>query len=177
VVNDAIQFAGGDLPLGWTAAARVVVGEDDAVQARQLAEEFDRQTAHEPTDDDPPSSEVAEWSDWPVCPDCGERRSARCPVCGVSGTSFRLADIQESQTGQRVFLLCDNCDDHVLPEWYRLCPRCGHDFGEGVEVSPTAQPLLEVSRSEWLVVALMVLGWLALGAYFIWLFSGRVDSR
>src|SRR3954471_7575996 len=72
VVNDAIQIPGGDLPLGWTAAARVVVSEQDAASARQLAEEFDRQTAHEPRDDD--SHDVAtalEWTDWPLCPECG----------------------------------------------------------------------------------------------------------
>ena len=38
VVNDTIQIAGGDLPLGWTAAARVVVGSDTAIAARQIAE-------------------------------------------------------------------------------------------------------------------------------------------
>jgi putative signal transducing protein len=173
VVNDAIQLAGGDLPLGWAAAARVVVDQPDALRARQLAEEFDRQTAHEPTDDDPPSGEIVEWTDWPVCPDCGERRSARCPVCGASGTSFPLADIQESVAGQRVFLLCGACDDHMLPEWYRLCPRCGHDFGDGVEMNRSSQPVIEISRSEWLVAALTVLGGLALAAYFIWLFNRR----
>src|SRR5688572_23151759 len=41
VVNDAIQIAGGDLPLGWTAAARVVVSDENAQAARQFAEEFD----------------------------------------------------------------------------------------------------------------------------------------
>jgi predicted RNA-binding Zn-ribbon protein involved in translation (DUF1610 family) len=177
VVNDAIQIAGGDLPLGWTAAARVVVGEDDAPRARQLAEEFDRQTAHEPTDIDPPASELEEWKQWPLCPECGERRSARCPVCGTSGTSFLLADVEDSAAGQRVFLLCDSCDDHMLPEWYRLCPRCGHDFGSGVEVSPATPSLWKMSGMEWLVVALTLLGGLALAAYFLWLFSGRTDSR
>ena len=176
VVNDAIQLAGGDLPLGWAAAARVVVDQDDALQARQLAEDFDRQTAHEPTDYDLPSAEVAAWSDWPVCPDCGERRSARCPVCGASGTDFPVADIQASGTDQRIMLVCQDCDDHILPEWYRLCPRCGHDFGEGVEVIRSAQPVIDISRSEWLVAALTVMGGLALGAYFLWLFSGRVGS-
>src|SRR5690242_768447 len=64
VVNDAMQIAGGELPLGWNSAARVVVSESDAVRAREFAEEFDRQTAHrDETDDaeafDPPEAEGA----------------------------------------------------------------------------------------------------------------------
>jgi uncharacterized paraquat-inducible protein A len=173
VVNDAIQIAGGDLPLGWAAAARVIVAEDDALAARQLAEQFDRQTAHDPIEDDHPDKEVTQWSDWPICPNCGERRSARCPVCGVSGTEFPLADIQDAGEAQRVFLLCEDCDDHMLPQWYRLCVRCGHDFGDGVEVNQSAEPVIEISRSEWLVAALLILGGMALVAYFIWLFGKR----
>src|SRR5947207_2478838 len=75
VVNDAIQIAGGELPMGWTAAARVVVAESDALVARQVAEEFDRQTAHHaPLPEAVEDGEQAlagvptEWDQWPVCP-------------------------------------------------------------------------------------------------------------
>jgi hypothetical protein len=103
VVNDAIQMAGGDLPLGWAAAARVVVAEQDQPAARALAEEFDHQTAHEPIEDAAvEADELLPWADWPVCPECGERRSARCPVCGLSRIDFLLADIQELPEGERV---------------------------------------------------------------------------
>jgi hypothetical protein len=174
VVNDAIQIAGGDLPLGWTAAARVVVAERDAVAARRLAEDFDRQTAHEPTDDDWPEPDTFEdWTDWPVCPVCGERRSARCPVCGATGTKFPVADFQPSEAGQRVLLMCADCDDHMLPEWYRLCPRCGHDYGDGIEVSRPARGTIGMSRGEWVVAAVTVIACLAMAAYFVWLFGGR----
>lgn len=173
VVNDAIQIAGGDLPLGWAAAARVVVGADEAVAARQLAEEFDRQTAHEPADDDLAADDADEWTDWPLCPECSERRSARCENCGASGTKFRLAEIDESVAGQCIFLVCDNCDDHVSPQWYRLCPRCGHDFGAGVEADASSKQLPRLSGGEWLVIGLLALGGLVLGAYFVWLFGGR----
>src|SRR5437868_14622123 len=67
VVNDAIQIAGGDLPLGWTAAATVVVSDQDAPAARALAEAFDRQTALAP-----PHAELGEMAqqaqrdEWPV---------------------------------------------------------------------------------------------------------------
>jgi hypothetical protein len=175
VVNDAIQMAGGDLPLGWAAAARVVVAEQDAAQARQLAEEFDRQTAHEPTDDGGAErGDLGDWPDWPTCPACGERRSARCPVCGATGTSFPVADVQESSSGKRVFLHCPDCDDHILPEWYRVCARCGHDYGEGVEVvSPTEPEAVETSVRGWIVLGLAIAGSLALVGYFVWLFNLR----
>jgi len=164
------------LPLGWTAAARVVVAEQDAAEARKIAEQFDRQTAHEPTADDQPAKETAEWTDWPICPECGERRSARCPVCGASGTHFPLADIEDAPSAGRVFLICQECDDHMLPQWYRRCPRCGHDFGKGIEVNRSAQQVIAISSSEWLVIALTVLGGIVLAAYFVWLFSGRAGS-
>jgi uncharacterized paraquat-inducible protein A len=174
VVNDAIQIAGGDLPLGWTAAARVVVAERDALAARRLAEDFDRQTSHEPTDDNLAEPDIPEeWADWPVCPACGERRSARCPVCGATGTSFPLADFQPSDSGQRVLLVCPDCDDHMLPEWYRLCPRCGHDYGDGIETNRPSRPTIEISRGEWIVAGLIVVAGLTMVAYFVWLFSGR----
>src|SRR5437867_2946166 len=97
VLNDTIQFAGGELPLGWATAPRVVVAESDAVQARELADQFDRQTTREPSGDDTAEPEpLADWTDWPTCPRCGQRRSARCPVCGISRTDFRLADVQDS---------------------------------------------------------------------------------
>ena len=171
VINDAIQIAGGELPLGWTAAARVVVGNSDAVKARQVAVEFDRQTAQGPrlegSEAEPATSE---WAEWPRCPACGERRAARCPVCGVGGTEFPLADIQETADGQRVFLICEACDDHFLPEWYRLCHRCGRDYGAGLAVEKhrvQAGYNLRVA----LIVLLVLAGTLVFMAYFAWLFA------
>src|SRR5688572_7967738 len=70
VVNDNIQAVGGELPVGWTAAACVVVGEHDAVEARSVALEFDHKTAHEPGAETPADEEPqhAQWQDWPACP-------------------------------------------------------------------------------------------------------------
>ena len=36
IVNEALQTAGGDLPLGWTAAPRILVAEEDAVKGRLI---------------------------------------------------------------------------------------------------------------------------------------------
>jgi putative signal transducing protein len=173
VVNDAMQIAGGELPLGWTAAARVVVSEQDADEARRFAMDFDHQTAHPVAGEDerkeaPPADE---WSDWPLCPQCQSRRSARCAICGTSGKRFPLADVQQLDDGERVLLYCATCDDHFLPEWFRLCPSCGHDFGEGVEVERPAGPKAPLNARAWLVLAGMLAGCAVVVAYLLWLFS------
>lgn len=165
VVNDSIQIAGGELPLGWTAAARVVVGEDDALEARQFAESFDERTAHEPTPDEASEPKPAEWQDWPLCPKCGEKRAIRCPICGVNGTQFELADIQETESGPRPLFMCDACDDHFLPEFFRRCHHCGYDYGDGYEVESAAQPSDSSPRLWLLVAALLVATALVIG-YF-----------
>jgi hypothetical protein len=171
VVNDSIQIAGGELPLGWTAAPRVVVSESDAAEARQFAESFDHQTALETPDENPKEAlALTPWPDWPICPDCGERRSARCPVCGISATDFPLADFQDSPDDQRVLLYCQACDDHFLPDWYRLCPRCGYDYGDGLAVEGTIEPLGFNWRS-WLVLAILVAGAASMLGYVLWLFG------
>jgi DNA-directed RNA polymerase subunit M/transcription elongation factor TFIIS len=174
VVNDAIQLGGGELPLGWTAAARVVVAEEDSLKARRLAEAFDRQTAHEPLDDEPPDDAVtSQWTDWPSCPVCGERRTARCPACGANSAAFPLADIEDEGLAPRVFLICTDCNDHFLPHWYRLCPRCGHDYEDGIEAAQSQRAAIEFSRREWVVLGLIGAGIAILVAYFVWLFGWR----
>jgi uncharacterized paraquat-inducible protein A len=173
VVNDAIQLAGGDLPLGWAAAARVVVSDEDAAAARALAEEFDRQTAHEPTADEAPASELPSWEEWPVCPVCSEKRSARCPVCGLSRQDFPLADIQQSGDEERVFLKCEDCDDVFVPEWFRFCPRCGHDYGNGIHIDRPAARRVEYGARLATVMALLLAAGIVISAYFVWLFGWR----
>jgi hypothetical protein len=166
VVNDSIQMAGGELPLGWTAAACVVVGASDADEACRFAEEFDAATAHDPTPDATSEPTSTEWEEWPACPECGERRSVRCSVCGASGVKFALADVQETESGQRVLLMCDNCDDHFLPDYFRLCHRCGHDYGEGIEVEQATPALAASNPRVWVVIAGLLIGVAVFVAYF-----------
>jgi hypothetical protein len=171
VVNDSIQIAGGELPLGWTAAAKVVVGDLDAAEARQFALEFDQRPAQVATEDDPAKTTTVtdDWADWPTCPKCQERRSARCPVCSVSGTRFPLADLDDSGDEPRVLLICESCDDHFLPEWFRLCPHCGHDYGDGIVLEPASRPLDAVNSRAVTLVAALVVGGVLLFLYFTWL--------
>ena len=51
VVNDSLEVAGGDLPLGWTSAPKVVVPESQAEKARPLLQKYEsrpRPVAEEP---------------------------------------------------------------------------------------------------------------------------------
>jgi hypothetical protein len=151
-----------------------VVGEIDAAEAREFAERFDRETAHEPAEDgqsnldDMAEPEPADWPDWPTCPECGKRRAARCPICHNSGTRFELVDIQETEGGQRVLLHCDTCDDHFLPEFFRLCHHCGHDYGDGVEIEQPAAWAIEWNIRAAAVAIGLVMGVALLLAYFVW---------
>ncbi len=172
VVNDALQVAGGELPLGWTTAPRVVVAESDAAQARALAEQFDQQTAHEPTLDSASDADgLVDWPDWPRCPRCSERRSARCGVCGASRTDFLLADMGESDDSEEVLLKCDDCDDLFRPQWYRCCAACGYDFGGGLAVGCDGTD--ETAPREKLVIVALAIATaaIALVIYFFWLFA------
>ena len=181
VQNDLIQAAAGELPLGWRGDCQVVVRDLDAEEARRLALDFERQLRHDIVDssaDESSDKSASEpWKDWPACPDCGERRHARCPICGLAGDQFPLADLEVTPQGQQVLLLCEECDEPFRPEFYRLCHRCGHDFGEGIRLASDGRVLSEYlpeldSRKAWLLTAgLAVIGGL-LAAYFYFVLRG-----
>jgi hypothetical protein len=169
VVNDSMQIAGGELPLGWRAAACVTVGSIDADEARAFAEEFNTTTAHDPspeTNFEPPSPDT--WQDWPLCPQCRTPRQVRCPICDAVGTKFPLAAIEERQGRKRVLLICDACDDHFRPEFFRLCHQCGHDYGNGISVEAPSDPVDDSSRA-WIVLAIILLGGTLLATYLYYL--------
>jgi hypothetical protein len=169
IVNDAMQIAGGELPLGWNAAPCVVVGDLHAEEARRIAAEFDRTTAHGPTPDDasaePPDTG---WKDWPVCPQCQARRQARCPICESGGTDFPLAAIEERNGEPLVLLICESCDDHFRPEFFRLCHQCGHDYGDGVSVGD-ALAAETTSVRTWIVMGCLAAIAVVTFGYFFWL--------
>jgi len=168
--------AGQESAHDWSSMPQVMVGEQDAQDARIIAAAFDERTRHgSASDSNSPYELVPEvWSAWPICPQCGERRAARCPVCSLSGTDFPLADIQDVADGERVLLVCSACDDHFLPEWNRRCHRCGHDYGDGWEAAaPVEIVRVGLNPRAIAVAAVMLTGVLALGAYFYVLFSSR----
>jgi hypothetical protein len=177
VVNDAMQIAGGELPVGWTAAARVVVPSEDALRARQFAEAFDRKAARGLQDelttraaDVVPADEVSGGWEWPCCSRCGMRRTGQCPACGELGTDFPIADYQPGRAEDETLFVCPGCDDPILPAWYRYCAGCGYDFGSGVE-PPPAPPAMRLSGSAAAVLAALVIIVASFVAYFWWLLS------
>ena len=97
--------------------------------------------------------ERQEWLAWPICSRCGRRRQTVCPMCGSAGTAFPLAEYQAAGMPQRnsrqsasedsgnravvpseVLLICTDCDEAFPARFYRVCPRCGEDAGEGVKI-------------------------------------------
>jgi hypothetical protein len=112
-----------------------------------------------------------DWPDWPRCPTCQTKRSARCPVCHSIGTEFPLADFQPTSSGDRLLLVCATCDDHMRPEWYRHCAKCGHDFGSGISTRPSRFPAIHWDPIfAWLLAGALLVVAIA-AAYFVWLFG------
>ena len=174
VVNDFMQGAGGDLPLGWTAAPQVLVAEEDVSKGRLIAEQFDA-TMRGDSSVATEEFDVADddWKDWPLCPNCRWRRDVLCDICGSRGTKFALADLVDEPDRQSVLLHCDTCDDHFRPQFFRICHHCGHDYGSGLELQPVQQeiPLPENTRRTWLVAGGLVAFSAAIIIYLYWLVS------
>lgn len=125
--------------------------------------------------------------DWPHCPQCEALRQTVCPICHVAGTDFPAAeytlasmvlendcdpdnlDIEQTALDDASWLLvCHNCDEAFQPEFYRKCPWCGHDFGQGMELSPPGEP-----TSDREVAVIIGLGLLAVAAVmYLWLLFG-----
>jgi len=181
VQNDMIQAAAGDLPLGWRGDSQVVVRGRDAAEARNLALEFEDQlrvtSPARDVDDSAYYAATDTWNDWPTCPDCGQRRHTRCPLCGQAGVDFPLVDLEKTERGDIVLLMCLACDEPFRPQFYRLCHQCGHNFGQGISVGQsTGSPGRGVNESDQrkvlvVVGAMIVLG-LGLAFYFAMLFAG-----
>lgn len=173
VENDLLQAAGGDLPLGWTAAPRVMVAAEDESQAREAALEFDA-TLREHRETSPGEvldHDDEQWKDWPRCPQCNTLRRAQCGICGTAGVSFPLADIDDSVQPPRVLLHCATCDDHFRPSFFRTCHECSHDFGSGLRIESEAPPTIdwEGSTRLWIVLGCVFLGIAVIIAYFAFL--------
>jgi len=179
-VQDMIQTAVGDLPLGWRGDSQVVVSSRDAVVARNLALEFEDQlrlsSSRPEVDDAPIYAATDTWDNWPTCPECGQRRHTRCPLCGQAGDAFPLVDLERTERGEVVLLMCQPCDEPFRPKFYRYCHQCGHDFGHGLAApgqgATGAEVATDFDRQKVLIVvgAMLVIG-LGLAAYFSFLFA------
>ncbi len=177
VTNEALQIAGGELPHGSPTAARVVVDENDAEDAREIALAFDR-ASQEPalTDEDEEALDAEEASRWPCCPHCGRPRHTSCPVCETASNSFPLAFMPEEAeedgdepdgAPQSLLVICPTCDEPFAPEFLARCEWCGHRFRDGSELpAPVPSTVSEAGYRVWLVLAGLILFVAAAFAYF-----------
>ena len=141
VTNDALADGAGTDILGWPSLARVVVDEDDALTARRIAVEFDRQEIRARIDQ--PAEAAADGpvpNDWPTCPECGQRRTTSCVACGTSGSRFPPADPMPEETADSesppvAMCICPTCDEPFVPRFLPTCEWCGHRFEGGDETS------------------------------------------
>ena len=168
VTNDALQVAGGELPLGWTIAPRVLVPREQEAEARRLAEQYDSMLS-ESREQATAEVEAPTVAAMPTCPSCGRLRTAICPFCQTSGKGFRAADATDRADGAGPMrLICPTCDEPFEDGYLRRCEWCGHDFGDGLETpAVVAPPELEPMNWRVTVVGIGVVAILAaLLAYF-----------
>lgn len=168
VVNDSLEVAGGELPLGWRSAPQLVVPDSQAAKTRHLLAEYEARPAPAAEASEPPPAAAP---DWPECPRCHARRPTLCPHCGTSGSSFAQAWLGR-EGEEDLLVVCPTCDEPFRPEFYRNCHRCQYDFGDGIP-APTAQP--QAAEREplkvWLTLAGICLGLASVVGYFVWLFA------
>ena len=137
-------------------------------------------------------TEWQDWQAWPTCRRCGRRRQSVCPMCGSAGISFPLAEYQAVGTPQRnsrqqvsqeagellpdqasVLLMCTDCDEAFEARFYRICPNCGEDAGEGLEVPVSADEARQFTPRLMLVIYSLLAVILVTLFYFWLLFRSR----
>jgi hypothetical protein len=126
------------------------------------------------------------WEQWPKCPGCGRRRQTVCPACGQAGNQVPLAEYQATEAlrfntrralsqesgeaeSRSVLLLCSRCDEAFAPQFYRVCPACGRDAGEGIEPEMAQRRSIN-SRVLFVLYTLLAIALLVV-FYFWWLFQ------
>lgn len=174
---------------------RVMVPPEDFEFSREVVEEFEakqrpgrrRSVTADPSDlddfdgDDPSSTfdaddHVAETGvaiDWPRCPRCRRPRLAICPACQTAGSRFPLAGDHSGSSAWlgtagplgRPLLVCSTCDHPFMPEFYRRCEGCGHEFPDGID-APKSTPVEEAARQGGTFLA--TLGLAAAALYIAW---------
>ncbi len=155
VTNDVLERGSGVDIVGWPTLARVVVGEEDAPRARQIALDFERKAAAARAVSEGQEPEgAAVLAEWPQCPQCHVSRSTRCPICQTAGTEFRPADsgfiglgeLDEAARGPACSCGPDGCTPaepaaaaepaESAPDWSAsepdermlVCPTCDEPF-------------------------------------------------
>jgi hypothetical protein len=166
VVNDSLEAAGGELPLGWTSAPKLVTPDSQAAKARHLLTQYEARPAPQEEAAEPAASPSVAW---PACPRCHARRPTLCPHCGTSGSEFPQAWLGRDGEDD-LLVVCPTCDEPFRPEFYRTCHRCQYDFGDGLP-PPDVQPRTAEREplKVWLTLGGICLGLAVVVVYFIWL--------
>lgn len=187
VENNAFGAMTGDLDSEKPASPSVTVADRDAEAARHIARLFDR---HIHTRSGLSATEVDCVSHWPECPQCCQPRQAVCPSCKEAGNHFPQAD-SPITTAEKMSpesgcssvvptdaspisdrddlpLWCLLCDEVFQAQFYRHCEWCGHDFGNGIDL--TTSYINPVSVRERAIVGLLVGITIGTLSYLVWLF-------
>jgi hypothetical protein len=148
IANESLPYGANEL-LPAVIGPRVIVAEADADAAREIVAEFQREPKEIAAGDDRLAAAGARGKEAPpvgvaergtladaVCPQCGRARMTVCPFCHTASTDFPRADQPPLAEGDSdgELLICRTCDEPFVPDYYRRCEWCGHDFGSGVEI-------------------------------------------
>jgi hypothetical protein len=176
VDNDVLQAAVGEVPFGWATSVRVVVRQQDALRARQIALDFDRQLSgrgeHVQSQDSTAAEVVVDVDSWPSCPECGRRRMTSCPYCKTASAQFPTSTGPERRFDDgATILLCSTCDEPFSPIYLKVCEWCGHEFSDGAlpPAPPAAQEPFELTPQLMIALAGIVAVFAGVIGYFAWL--------
>lgn len=168
VSNEPLQVALGDLPAGMPTAARVMVDEENAEAARDIAMEFeDSKRRGEGSAELTALDREHPEESWPTCPHCSRRRHTSCPICETAGTEFEIAFMPgaegegevATQAPGKLLVLCPICDEAFRPKFPSRCEWCGHWFTAESAAAPAAAANYESEfngRVWFTIIALLV---------------------
>lgn len=146
----------------WFDSPRVLVPLEHEEFSRVVVAKFERELKHHP-----PTVEVeASVDDWPTCPRCQTRRLTACPLCDTAGNRFELG----FSPGDESLRMCPGCEEPFVPEFYRRCHHCGHEFESGREPPQERRVEVENTARGWLAFVGLIVAVAALLSYFIRLF-------
>ena len=166
VTNEQLADGAGVDVVGWRTQPQLVVTEENAERARQIATEFDKNLASMPEETAGEEADTFEGGvAWPVCPQCGQRRTTRCPVCETAGSDFPPSDAGYTESAETL-LICPTCDEPFEPTYLGRCEWCGHAFDDGYPAEPVALSEPLSARTIGVIVALLAVVGLLL-AYFV----------
>jgi Putative prokaryotic signal transducing protein len=146
IENESLPYGANEL-LPAVIGPRVVVSDVDAAAAREIVAEFQREPKEMAAVDDRLSAAPARGPEAlaldvlergaptdATCPHCGHARMTVCPYCQTASTDFPQADQPAVDGDGESLLICGTCDEPFVPQYYRRCEWCGHDFGSGIEI-------------------------------------------